>query len=181
MTTTPGRGRRPSEYHEGRIGSSTEATPGARGTRSARHAIIDAGAGVAYRHGMRSRDLAVAGAVGWLIILALAGPAAAQAQADVAKQLRVEWEAVNEACCPPRLVGHVYNASTYRIGSVRLRVETLDASNQVVNESLAWIYVNVPARDRAAFSIRRPSKGESYRLAVESFVLIAREPMTETP
>jgi len=108
---------------------------------------------------VRLRAMVVELGVAGLIVLALAGVAAAQTQAEVASQLRVEWQLVDEACCPPRLVGHVYNASTYRIGSVRLRVETLDASNQVVAETLAWIYVNVPARDRAAFSIRRPSRG----------------------
>ena len=136
---------------------------------------------VAYRPRMRSRCLARAGAVCGLIILALAGVVAAQSQADVARQLRVEWESVDEPCCPPRLVGHVYNASTYRIGSVRLRVETLDDQKQVVSETLAWIYVNVSARDRAAFSIRRPPRGSTFRLSVESFVLIAREAPTETP
>jgi hypothetical protein len=130
---------------------------------------------------MRSRCLVRAGAVCGLIILALAGVVAAQSQADVARQLRVEWESVDEPCCPPRLVGLVYNASTYRIGSVRLRVETLDDQKQVVSETLAWIYVNVSARDRAAFSIRRPPRGSTFRLSVESFVLIAREAPTETP
>jgi hypothetical protein len=136
---------------------------------------------VAYRPRMRSRRLVLAVGGCSLIVLALAGVAAAQAQADVARQLRVEWEVVDDPCCPPRLVGHVYNSSTYRIGSVRLRVETLDDQQQAVNETLAWIYVNVPARDRASFSIRRPGRGSAFRLSVESFVLIAREGPTETP
>jgi hypothetical protein len=130
---------------------------------------------------MRRRRLVLAVKVGGLIVLALAGVAAAQGQADVARQLRVEWESVNDPCCPPRLVGHVYNASTYRIGSVRLRVETLDDAKQVVSETLAWIYVNVPARNRAPFTIRRPSRGDAFRLSVESFVLIALEAPVETP
>ena len=116
-----------------------------------------------------------------LIALAVVDVARSQSQADVAKLLRVEWEAVTEACCPPRLVGQIYNASTYRIGSIRLRVETLDGSNQVVRETLAWIYVTVPAKSRAHFSLRRPPGGEAFRLAVESFVLIAREGTDETP
>ena|SRR5688572_16397063 len=112
--------------------------------------------------------------------LVLPDPVAAQSPADVAKQLRVEWEPVADVLGPPRLTGHIHNDSVYRIGSVRLRVETVDASNQVVNESLAWIYVGVPARGRAYFSVRRPA-GETFRLTVESFVLIARETFHETP
>lgn len=109
-----------------------------------------------------------------LLVLGFVDPAISQGQAGVARLLRVEWEQVTEACCPPRLVGQIYNGSSYRIGSVRLRVETLDGSNQVLRESLAWIYVTVPARGSAQFSLRRPS-GDAFRLSVESFVLIARE------
>jgi hypothetical protein len=117
--------------------------------------------------------------LGALIVLALAGEAAAQ-QAEVARLLRVEWTAVSEEWTRPRIAGHVYNESVYRIGSVRLRVEILDASQQKVREELAWIYVNVPARGRAYFSVRRPG-GEAFRVTVESFVLIARETIDETP
>jgi hypothetical protein len=116
-----------------------------------------------------------------LIVAALAGSAAAQTQAEVARQLRVEWSPLSEEWTRPRVVGHVYNESTYRIGSVRLRLESLDASNQVIRETLAWIYVDVPARGRAYFSVARPSGAESFRVSVESFVLIARERREETP
>ena len=123
------------------------------------------------------RGLLVAG----LLLVALAGPAAAQLQAEVARQLRVEWSPLSEEWTRPRLVGHVYNDSTYRVGSVRLRLESLDGSNQVIRETLAWIYVDVPARGRAYFSVPRPSGAESFRVSVESFVLIARERREETP
>jgi hypothetical protein len=116
-----------------------------------------------------------------LIVLALGGPAAAQPQAEVARLLRVEWEPLTQEWTRPRLAGHVYNDSTYRIGSVRLRIEILDpVSQQATSEQLAWIYVNVPARSRAAFSVPRP-RGEAFRITVESFVLIAVERDEQTP
>jgi hypothetical protein len=118
--------------------------------------------------------------LGAVLVLTLAGNAAAQPQAEVAKLLRVEWDTQAEAWTRPRLAGHVYNDSSYRIGSVRLRVEILDAAQQKVREELAWIYVDVPARGRAYFSVRRPG-GEAFRVTVESFVLIARETINETP
>ena len=123
---------------------------------------------------MRLSRLLVGLAMSGLIVLGGVDPAASQGQSAVASMLRIEWEQVNEACCPPRLVGQIYNGSTYRISSVRLRVETLDGSNNVVRDSLAWIYVTVPARSSAQFSLRRPT-GENFRLSIESFVLIARE------
>jgi hypothetical protein len=120
-------------------------------------------------------------AVGGLILLGVIGGASAQGLTEVATRLRVEWEPGTDKWGPPRLVGYVYNDSTYKIGSVRLRLQTLDSSNEVVGETLAWIYVSVPARGRAYFSVRRPSGGEGFRLTVESFVLISRESIEETP
>jgi len=119
--------------------------------------------------------------VGGLIVLSLAGAAAAQVQAEVARLLRVEWSPLSEEWTRPRLVGHVYNNSTYRIGSVRLRLQSLDASDQVLREDLAWIYVDVPARGRAYFSVNRPAGAQSFRVTVESFLLISRERINETP
>lgn len=118
--------------------------------------------------------------LGGVLVLTLTVGVAAQPQVEVAKLLRVEWDTQAEAWTRPRLAGHVYNDSSYRIGSVRLRVEVLDAAQQKVREELAWIYVDVPARGRAYFSIRRPG-GEAFRVTVESFVLIARETINETP
>jgi hypothetical protein len=130
---------------------------------------------------MRSTRFGLGWQVAGLIVLTLVGAASAQTQTEVSRQLRVEWEVLDEPCCPPRLAGHIYNDSAYRIGSVRMRVETLDASDKVVNETLAWIYVNVPARGRASFSLRRPAREQKFRLSVESFVLIAHEPAPEGP
>lgn len=128
---------------------------------------------------MRSRVVAVI--VGGMIVLGLAGAAAAQVQAEVAGLLRVEWSPLSEEWTRPRLVGHVYNNSTYRIGSVRLRLQSLDASDRVLREDLAWIYVDVPARGRAYFSVNRPAGAQSFRVTVESFLLISRERINETP
>jgi hypothetical protein len=120
-------------------------------------------------------------AVGGLLLLGVIEGAIAQGPPDVARLLRVEWEPGTDKWGPPRLVGYIYNDSTYKVGSVRLRVETLDSSGGVVRETLAWIYVSVPARNRAHFSVRRPTGSDAFRLTVESFVLISRESIEETP
>ena len=120
-------------------------------------------------------------AVGGLLLFGVIEGATAQGPPDVARLLRVEWEPGTDKWGPPRLVGYIYNDSTYKVGSVRLRVETLDSSGGVVGETLAWIYVSVPARYRAYFSVRRPTGSGAFRLTVESFVLISRESIEETP
>ena len=109
---------------------------------------------------MRGIRITLSLAVSGLLLLSVAPSTGAQNQLEVAKQLRVDWEPGSDKWGPPRRVCYGYNDSTFRIGSVRLRVETLDASDRVVGDALAWIYVTVPARDRAYFSVRRPSGGE---------------------
>jgi len=122
-------------------------------------------------------------ALGTILALAPIGVATvgAQTNAEVAPLLRVEWEPTTETWRRPGLTGFVYNNSTYRIGSVRLRVEALDEANQVLSQTLAWAYVNIPARGREAFSVARPREGATFRVTVESFVLIAREAPPQSP
>lgn len=119
--------------------------------------------------------------LGGLAVLGTVGGAAAQSQAEVAKLLRVEWEPGSESFGRPKLVGYVYNSSRYRVGSVRLRLESLDTDKKVTRETLAWTYIDVPAGDRAYFSVARPSGAQDFRVTVESFVLISVERGRETP
>jgi len=114
-------------------------------------------------------------------VLGVAGHVAGQAQSEVAKMLRVEWEPGSETFGRPKLVGYVYNDSRYRIGSVRLRLESLDGAKQVTRETLAWTYIDVPSSGRAYFSVPRPRDAQDFRITVESFVLIAVERRGETP
>ena len=116
-----------------------------------------------------------------LVLLGDGHRAWGQSPGEVAGLLRVESESGTDKWGPRRLVGYIYNDSTFKIGSVRLRLETLDPSDRVIGETLAWVYVSVPARSRAYFSVRRPTGGDAFRLTVESFVLISREATGETP
>src|SRR5262245_61539759 len=133
------------------------------------------------RYGARLIRIWLGLVMGGLTLLGIVHEPAAQGQQEVARLLRVEWEPASDRWGPPRRVGYVYNDSVDRIGSVRLRVQTLDSADQPIAETLAWIYVNVPALARESFSVRRPSGGERFRLTVESFVLIAREVTDQAP
>jgi hypothetical protein len=117
-----------------------------------------------------------------LSILGRVDSATGQAlQAQVANSLRVEWQRTTTLGGRPAIEGYVYNDSQFRIGSVRLRVEILDSSNQVVGETFGWVYGNISSRGRWPFSMPPPTAGESFRVTVESFYLIAREAPSESP
>jgi hypothetical protein len=116
--------------------------------------------------------------------LAAAGQQAgnmAQARGGVAESLRVEWQRTTEAWRRPGIEGYVYNDSPYRIGGVRLRLETLGASDQVVSETFGWVYGNIRSGSRAYFLLPLPPGAERLRVTVESFHPIAREVPGESP
>jgi hypothetical protein len=93
----------------------------------------------------------------------------------VASLLTVEWHRTAESWRRPGIDGYVANASDYRVGGLRLRVEGLDGSDRVVGETLVWVYGNIPARGRWPFTLPLPREGETFRITVESFYLVSRE------
>jgi hypothetical protein len=110
-----------------------------------------------------------------LVAVLLATPYASAQRVDP-ETLTVEWKRRTEVWVRPGLEGWVYNPSTYRIGSVRLKVQKLDGANQVVSERHTWVYGHVPAGGRTQFVIPlEPQDSAIYRISVESFVLISQE------
>lgn len=73
----------------------------------------------------------------------------------------------------PVLSGVIYNETGNRAGDVRLRIEVLDGSGQVIGETTGWAYGVVPANGRGYFSIPITQKGASYRVTVVSFTWFA--------
>jgi hypothetical protein len=129
-----------------------------------------------------TRILALVLAAGGLIVFAFLGAATAQTQAEVAQSLRVEWHRTTERWRRPSIEGYVYNDSPYRIGGLQLRLETLDGSDQVVSETFGWVYGNVRSSSRTYFLVPLPpGGGETIRVTVASFHLIARESPAESP
>ncbi|HXH84029.1 MAG TPA: FxLYD domain-containing protein [Candidatus Tectomicrobia bacterium] len=107
----------------------------------------------------------------------LLAPAARPQQPErpTPESFTIEWRATTEPWRRPALEGYVYNHSRYRVGNVRLRVETLDGEDRVVGERFAWVYGNIPAGSRWYFSVPLPRDGQRFRLSVASFHLIAVE------
>ena len=78
--------------------------------------------------------------------------------------------------------GYVYNDSPWRITNVRLRVESVDPSGTVTNESSGWVVGDVKAGGRAYFYVPVPSHAASYRATVQSFDRVMLEaPRPEAP
>jgi hypothetical protein len=92
------------------------------------------------------------------------------------KSFQVDWKKRTDPHLRPGIEGWVSNSSNYRVGSMLLKVETLDGANQVTAERTVWVYGHVPAGGRAFFVVPlRPDDNETYRISVASYDLIARE------
>jgi hypothetical protein len=106
-----------------------------------------------------------------LLIYVGAGAAIAQVQArSVDGDLRVEWTGSEDRRGRPVVSGYVYNqrAGSYAV-SVRLLVEALDGSGQVVGSTTGYILGDVPPSNRSYFEIKAPAKAASYRVTIASF------------
>lgn len=100
-----------------------------------------------------------------------AGAAIAQVQTrSVDSDLRVEGSGSEDRRGRPVVSGYVYNqrAGSYAV-SVRLLVEALDGSGQVVGSTSGYVLGDVPPSNRSYFEIRAPAKAASYRVTIASF------------
>lgn len=106
-----------------------------------------------------------------LLICLGAGAARAQVQGrSVESDLRVEWTGSEDRRGRPVVSGYVYNqrAGNYAAG-VRLLVEALDGSGQVVGSTTGYVMGDVPPSNRSYFEIKAAAKAASYRVSIESF------------
>jgi hypothetical protein len=105
--------------------------------------------------------------VALLLMLASAAPAAAQARSTGI--FRVE----EDAGAPTRgaVVGWVYNDGRETVGLLRLRMDVLDESGQVVAVQRGWAYGNLRPGDRAYFRIPLADRPGRRVVVVESFVI----------
>lgn len=113
--------------------------------------------------------------VGGLVVLLLGGLVSVPGGNAQSPPLtfRVDWER-RTGFWRPAIEGYIYNDSEYRIGNVRLRVEVIDGSGQVVGEKTAWCYGVIDAYSRGYFVAPLPEPGQTYRITVHSFDMLAR-------
>lgn len=118
------------------------------------------------------RSVLRAGMVAALLFLLGPGPIGAQVSGRPAEtDLRIEWSPSEDRRGRPIVSGYIYNqrAGSYATG-VRLRVEALDATGQVVGSTIGYVLGDVPPSNRSYFEVRAPAKSPSYRVTIESFV-----------
>jgi hypothetical protein len=104
-----------------------------------------------------------------LAIALLAGSAVGGEPVPAGSDFRVEAETDPLSRRGPGVTGWLYNDRGYGVSNVRLRVEVLDASGQVLGVGEGWLYGNVPGRGRGYFFVSVPRRGEGYRVTVLSF------------
>jgi hypothetical protein len=85
------------------------------------------------------------------------------------RYFRVEWRTGQSARRGPVVEGSVYNSHGAIAGSVRVLVEGLDASGQVVSQTLGWVLGDVPIAGRSYFEVPVPGTAASYRVTVFSY------------
>ena len=107
-----------------------------------------------------------------VLLMAIAGSAAAQPRDFRGPVFRVEPEARTGYGRPGFVTGWVYNDGEGVAGLVRLKVEMLDGAGKPVGEHLGWAYGNVVPGGRAYFMIPIPAQSPpDRRVTVESYVL----------
>ena len=101
---------------------------------------------------------------------ALAGPNYAPGSLD--RYFRIEWQTTPGARGPV-LEGYVHNDAHLMADRVRLGIEMLDASGNVVGSTTTWVLGGVPPGNRTWFQTRVPPAAR-YQVEVLSFDWIGR-------
>jgi hypothetical protein len=113
--------------------------------------------------------------VALLAPLLLASPALAvstYAPGSLDHYFRVEWQ-VTPSSRGPVLEGFVYNKSGLFADRMRLSIDQLDASGNVVGSTTTWVLGGVPSNNRTWFATRVP-KAVNYRVEILSFDWVGR-------
>jgi len=112
--------------------------------------------------------VAIALALG--LILGVVGPASAvMSPSGIDPRLRLDWEVTQTRNGRPVITGYIYNDYMRAAINVRLLVEALDASGQVIDRAYGFVPGVVPVFNRNYFDVRLKTAGASYRITVTSF------------
>ena len=87
--------------------------------------------------------------------------------AQLSQAIRLEWQ-VSQAAGGPLIAGYIYNDHGVPGRNIRLVVEGLDASGEVVSRTIGYVDRPLPPLSRTYFQVRVPAFAASYRVTVLS-------------
>jgi hypothetical protein len=112
--------------------------------------------------------------VSLLLLVLTTTPAGSLAHAqnfghELEQDVRLDWK-VAHGRKGPHIAGYLYNLhGGYWASNMRLQVEALDASGNVIGSRVGDVFGDVPPADRLYFEISVPSSGAaSYRVTVRT-------------
>ena len=109
--------------------------------------------------------------VGLLLLLAAPGAAPAQEMQPLMQgweqHFSVTWDTIQRSG-RTEVEGYVSNKSPYRVGRVRVLVDSLDNANRVVDQKVAWVPGESAGGDRLYFSVA-VAPAAQYRVRVFSY------------
>ena len=91
--------------------------------------------------------------------------AAAEVQESSDRVFRLEWSKEGQ-----KLSGYVYNLTSRYAARMRLRIEGVDASGNIVATRRTWV-PDVPPNNRTFFEVK-VGDAPGYRITIESYYLI---------
>ncbi len=104
------------------------------------------------------------------LILGATSPAAAvMSPSGIDPRLRLDWEVGQTRSGRPVITGYIYNDYMRVAINVRLLVEVLDASGQVIDRAYGFVPGTVPVFNRNYFDVPLKTAGASYRITVTSY------------
>jgi hypothetical protein len=132
---------------------------------------------------MRTFRWSRAVAVGFVLLLA--PPAVVRAKelhplmAGWEQHFTVTWDAVQRRG-QPTVVGQVDNRSPYRVGNVRVLVDSLDDAGRVVDQRVTWVLGELGAGSNLYFEVP-VGQAARYRVSVFSYDRIDQAAMLMAP
>jgi len=104
-----------------------------------------------------------------LALMAAEGARAISSPSGIDSRLRFEYDVGRTRHGQPEIQGYIYNDYGRAAINVRMIVETLDESGNVIGRAYGYVFGTVPVFNRAPFYVRPQMAGASYRLTVTSF------------
>lgn len=91
----------------------------------------------------------------------------------------VTWDAVQRRG-RQEVAGYVLNRSPYRVGNVRVLVDSVDATGRIVSQRVSWVLGELGADSRLYFEVPT-TPAASYRVSVFSYDRIDQAAMLMAP